>query len=124
MEVADSIVVMADGKVQQIGSPDDLYERPASEFVMSFLGPVTRLDGQLVRPHDLEVFRDPADGTIPGSVQRVVALGFEVRLDVLVDGAPVWAQLTREEARRLAVQAGDSVHLRTAGRARITPLSA
>jgi len=124
MEVADSIVVMAEGKVQQVGSPEDLYERPASDFVMSFLGPVTRLDGQLVRPHDLEVLRDPADGTVPGTVHRVVALGFEVRLDVVVDGAPVWAQLTREEARQLAVQTGDSVHLRTADRTQVTPLSA
>jgi sulfate/thiosulfate transport system ATP-binding protein len=124
MEVADSIVVMADGEVQQVGSPEDLYERPASDFVMSFLGPVTRLDGQLVRPHDLQVLRDPADGTVPGTVQRVVALGFEIRLDVVVDGTPVWAQLTRQEARRLAVQAGDSVHLRTANGARFTPVPA
>jgi sulfate/thiosulfate transport system ATP-binding protein len=120
MEVADSIVVMADGEVQQVGSPEDLYERPASDFVMSFLGPVTRLDGQLVRPHDLQVLRDPADGTVPGTVQRVVALGFEIRLDVVVDGTPVWAQLTRQEARRLAVQVGDSVYLRTADSARVT----
>jgi sulfate transport system ATP-binding protein len=124
MEVADSIVVMADGRIQQVGSPEDLYERPASDFVMSFLGPVTRLDGHLVRPHDLEVLRTPADGTVPGTVQRVVALGFEIRLDIVVEGVPVWAQLTRQEARQMAVQAGDSVHLRTANGARVTCLPA
>jgi sulfate transport system ATP-binding protein len=123
MEVADSIVVIADGQVQQVGTPEDLYERPASDFVMSFLGPVTRLDGQLVRPHDLEVLHDPAEGTFPGTVQRVVALGFEIRLDIAVDGTLVWAQLTRGEARHLAVQAGDTVHLRTAGHFRAAPLA-
>src|SRR5213080_2874110 len=59
MEVADSIVVMAGGKVEQVGTPDALYERPASDFVMSFLGPVTRIGGELVRPHDIELFDEP-----------------------------------------------------------------
>src|SRR3954464_10733078 len=56
MEVADSIVVMAGGRIEQVGSPRDLYDHPASDFVMSFLGPVTRIGGELVRPHDLELF--------------------------------------------------------------------
>ena len=124
MEVADSIVVMAEGKVQQVGSPDDLYERPASDFVMSFLGPVTRLDGELVRPHDLTVLRDPAEGAIGGTVQRVVPLGFEVRVDIVIEGVPVWAQLTRQEARRLGVRAGDTVYVRTADHAQARSLSA
>ena len=62
MEVADSIVVMADGKVEQVGSPDELYDQPANDFVMSFLGPVTELDGRLVRPHDLELSTAAAAG--------------------------------------------------------------
>jgi sulfate/thiosulfate transport system ATP-binding protein len=111
MEVADSIVVMADGQVQQVGTPDELYERPASDFVMSFLGPVTRLGGQLVRPHDLAVSTQPTDGSVAGTVQRIVRLGFEVRIDVLVRDEPVWAQLTRESARRLAVHPGDTVYV-------------
>jgi len=124
MEVADSIVVMAEGKVRQVGSPDDLYERPASDFVMSFLGPVTRVDGELVRPHDLTVLRDPTEGAIGGTVQRVVPLGFEVRIDIVIDGVPVWAQLTRQEARRLGVRAGDTVYVRTADHAQVRSLSA
>jgi sulfate/thiosulfate transport system ATP-binding protein len=117
MEVADEIVVMAGGEVQQIGSPDDLYERPSSEFVMSFLGPTTRLDGALVRPHDVEVLSTPEPGTVPASVVRIVRLGFEVRIDLLVDGQPAWAQATREQGRRLAAHPGDVVHVRavTAG---------
>lgn len=112
MEVADSIVVISDGKVQQIGPPDDLYERPATDFVMSFLGPVTRLDGKLVRPHDLEVSASPQPGSVPATVERVVRLGFEVRLDAVAGGEPIWAQLTREEARRLDLEPGETIHVR------------
>jgi sulfate transport system ATP-binding protein len=112
MEVADSIVVMADGKVQQIGTPDALYESPASDFVMSFLGPVTRLRGRLVRPHDLDVTADPRPGAVEAVVERVVRLGFEVRVDAVADGEPIWAQLTRDGARRLALEPGDTVYVR------------
>src|SRR4051812_43192820 len=59
LEVADEIVVINDGHIEQIGSPDQLYDQPASEFMMSFLGPVTLLDGRLVRPHDIEVVAVP-----------------------------------------------------------------
>jgi sulfate/thiosulfate transport system ATP-binding protein len=114
MEVADSIVVISEGKVQQIGSPDDLYERPATDFVMSFLGPVTRLEGKLVRPHDLEVSAQPLPGSVPATVERVVRLGFEVRVDAVAGGEPIWAQLTREEARRLSLGTGDTVYVRRA----------
>ena len=55
MDVADHIVVLAGGRVEQIGSPHDIYDNPSNAFVMGFLGSVTRLDGQLVRPHDIEV---------------------------------------------------------------------
>jgi sulfate transport system ATP-binding protein len=113
MEVADEIVVMAGGEVQQVGTPDDLYERPASEFVMSFLGPTTRVGGALVRPHDVEVLTSPEPGTVAAIVQRVVRLGFEVRIDLVLDDEPTWAQITREQARRLAVRPGDIVYLRT-----------
>jgi len=112
MEVADEIVVMAGGEVQQVGSPDDLYERPASEFVMSFLGPTTRVGGALVRPHDVDVLPDPQPGTVAATVQRIVRLGFEVRLDLLVDDEPTWAQITRDQARRLEARPGDRVFLR------------
>jgi len=114
MEVADEIVVMAGGEVQQVGSPDDLYERPASEFVMSFLGPTTRVGGVLVRPHDVEVLTSPELDTLAATVARVVRLGFEVRIDLLVNGEPTWAQMTRERARRLGIRPGDNVYLRTA----------
>jgi len=112
MEVADSIVVMADGVVRQVGTPDELYDRPASDFVMSFLGPVTTLRGRLVRPHDLVLSAEPADGAVAAVVERVVRLGFEVRVDATVDGEPIWAQVTRYRAQLLALRPGDTVFVR------------
>jgi sulfate ABC transporter, ATP-binding protein len=112
MEVADSIVVMANGRVEQSGRPDELYERPANDFVMSFLGPVTTLGGELVRPHDLEVLVQPAPDTVPATVLRVVRLGFEVRVEVLLDGVETWAQVTRTTAARLGLQSGSTVYVR------------
>ena len=66
LEVADEIVVINDGRIEQVGSPNELYDQPANDFVMSFLGPVTRLGGRLVRPHDIEVLTDPrSTGAVP-----------------------------------------------------------
>lgn len=117
MEVADEIVVMAGGEVQQVGSPDELYDNPSSDFVMTFLGPTTRVGGALVRPHDVEVLPAPEHGTVAATVERIVRLGFEVRLDLVIEGQPAWAQITREQARRLGVRPGDPVHVRTAASA-------
>ena len=96
MDVADEIVVLADGQVAQVGSPREVYDNPASPFVMRFLGPVTTVDGRLVRPHDVAVFPHPVPGSVPVTVTRVVSLGFEVRVEARsADGAEVWAQLPR-----------------------------
>ena len=114
MDVADHIVVMDIGRIEQEGSPRDLYERPANEFVMSFIGPVTRLGDALVRPHDIEVQLLPFDGGSRAVVERVVFLGFEVRLELLRDdGVRVWAQLPRPEAERLALSPGQVVCVRS-----------
>jgi sulfate transport system ATP-binding protein len=111
MEVADQIVVMAAGKVEQVGSPDELYEQPANDFVMSFLGPVTRLNGKLVRPHDLEILDEPTAGSVVATVVRVVRIGFEVRIDLDIDGEEAWVQVTREVARRLRPAPGDHLDI-------------
>ena len=118
IEVADSIVVLADGAVQQVGTPGEIYDNPVSPFVMRFLGPVTEIGGRLLRPHDVEVAAEPGPGTTPAVVTRVVRLGFEVRVEFRVRGADAedvsWAQLTREAAGRLAVEAGSEVYVRPA----------
>jgi sulfate transport system ATP-binding protein len=113
MEVADSIVLMANGKVEQIGSPDDLYDKPENDFVMGFLGPVTKLAGRLVRPHDLELFPSPGESeTVPATVVRVTRLGFEVRVDLLVEGEEIWAQVTRGTAEQFGLEPGMTVYVR------------
>ncbi len=120
LEVADQIVVINDGRIEQVGSPDELYDAPASEFVMSFLGPVTTLDGQLVRPHDIEVESTPLPESYVGTVTTLSRVGFEVRLDITLDAssAPeqvtaVHATMTRAEAAGKRLAEGDRVWLRT-----------
>ena len=113
MELADQIVLINDGRVEQAGTPADLYERPANDFVMNFIGPVTKLDGQLIRPHDVEVLGFAAEATAEAVVERVTRLGFEVRVELaLGDGSPLVAQLTRGEAEELELRQGDIVHVR------------
>ncbi|HSK49711.1 MAG TPA: sulfate ABC transporter ATP-binding protein [Solirubrobacterales bacterium] len=113
MDVAGQLVVMNQGRVEQTGSADDLYEDPANEFVMSFVGEVNRLGDEFVRPHDVDVVLDPGEHTQEGMVQRIVALGFEVRVElVLGDGTEVWAQLTRSELQRLELREGQIAYLR------------
>ncbi|HEV3400664.1 MAG TPA: TOBE-like domain-containing protein, partial [Acidimicrobiales bacterium] len=112
MDVADEIVVINDGVVEQVGSPDELYDRPANDFVMSFLGPVTTLDAKLVRPHDLEILTSPEEGTVPARVSHLVRLGFEVRVDAVAGDDHLWVQVTRGEANRLGLTPGADVHIR------------
>ena len=116
LEVADELVVINNGRIEQIGSPNQLYDEPANEFVMGFLGPVTRLDGRLVRPHDIEVLDRAEPGSVDAVVQRVQRVGFEVRADVLTAGATAatTVQLTRGQADSLGLREGARVRLRTA----------
>jgi sulfate/thiosulfate transport system ATP-binding protein len=113
LEVADEIVVINDGRIEQVGTPDELYDAPANDFVMSFLGPVTRLNGALIRPHDIDVStHDGLLGAVPGVVTRRLRVGFEVRLtvDTASDG-DVTVVLTRATARALGIEDGSRVWL-------------
>jgi sulfate transport system ATP-binding protein len=111
MAVADQIAVMNRGRIEQVGGPRDLYEHPQTEFVMSFVGPATRLGERWVRPHDLDLQLDPGDGTIEAMVRRIVHLGFEVRVELENgDGEPLWAQLTRDEIEALELEEGQIVY--------------
>ncbi|MEU6409611.1 sulfate ABC transporter ATP-binding protein [Microbispora sp. NPDC046933] len=123
IEVADTIVVLAGGEVVQAGSPGEVYDNPANPFVMRFLGPVTEIGGSLVRPHDLELSQDPVEGGSPAVVSRVVRLGFEVRVEVEIGGHEAWVQVTREQADRLGLGPGDTVHVRPAPGARSLALA-
>ncbi|TQS20486.1 sulfate/molybdate ABC transporter ATP-binding protein [Microbispora sp. KK1-11] len=123
IEVADTIVVLAGGEVVQAGSPGEVYDNPANPFVMRFLGPVTEIGGSLVRPHDIEISQDPVEGGSPAVVSRVVRLGFEVRVEVEIGGHEAWVQVTREQAERLGLEPGDTVHVRPAPGARSLALA-
>jgi sulfate transport system ATP-binding protein len=113
MDIAKQLVVMNEGRIEQAGTATELYEKPANEFVMSFVGEVNRLGDHLVRPHDLELLAQPNGETEEAMVERVVGLGFEVRVELaLGDGKEIWAQLTREEAERLELRENQIVHVR------------
>jgi len=113
LEVADEIVVVNEGRVEQIGTPDQLYDQPANDFVMRFLGETTLLDGHTVRPHDIEAGTTPgAPGAVAGTVERVLRVGFEVRVTVRTDGGDdVLVTMTRTHARSLGVEEGAKVWL-------------
>ena len=114
MEVAGQIVVLNEGRVEQVGSPRELYEQPANEFVMSFVGPVNRLGDTFVRPHDVELLHEPnGGGSAEAMVERVVHLGFEVRVELVrEDGQHLTAQLTQEQAELLELERGQIVYVR------------
>jgi sulfate transport system ATP-binding protein len=124
--VSDEIVVINDGRIEQIGAPDELYDAPASDFVMGFLGPVTRLRGNLIRPHDIDVhLREDVPNALGGEVVRMLRVGFEVRLTVrplsafsaVSDAAAppgkddITVVLTRSHARELSLEPGTKVWL-------------
>jgi sulfate transport system ATP-binding protein len=114
MEVAGQIVVLNDGRIEQVGSPRELYDSPSNEFVMSFVGPVNRLGDTFVRPHDVEVLHEPEAGSFEAMVERVVHLGFEVRAELVRDdGQHLLVQLTQEEAERLELARGQIVFVRS-----------
>jgi sulfate transport system ATP-binding protein len=125
LDVADRIAVLNKGRIEQVGDPVTLYDRPANDFVMSFLGSVARLGGQLVRPHDIALDRSReraqaldarvggSPGVVEAVVERVVRLGFEVRIDLRTDsGVRFAAQVTRAEADTLGLREGETVYAR------------
>jgi sulfate/thiosulfate transport system ATP-binding protein len=115
LELADSVVVMNAGRVEQTAPPRELYDEPANPFVMSFVGPVNRLGDTWVRPHDVEIAFEP-DGDSPreAQVERIVRLGFETRVELVRDdGERLHVQLTRNEADALELEPGDIVYVRT-----------
>ncbi len=126
LDVADRIAVLRNGRIEQVGSPTDVYDIPANAFVMSFLGAVSSLNGTLVRPHDIRVGRNPdmkiaagdgtaqATGVVRATIDRVVMLGFEVRVELTnaATGGPFTAQITRGDAEALGLQEGDTVYVR------------
>jgi len=135
LEVADRVVVMNHGKIEQIGSPDAVYTNPASPFVYQFLGNVnvfhSRVHGTwadigrasageapggeamaFVRPHDIEIERFPVIGSLEATVQEVHAVGPVVRIELAHASELIEAELSRERATVLALVRGQQVWLK------------
>ncbi len=126
MAVADQIVVMHQGRIEQIGTPAEIYDHPATPFVMSFIGPVNVLPphspihqrpsdhGQVyIRPRDIWVQREANGTTVPARIRRLIHLGWEVQLELLTeDGQSLMAHLTRERFEELRLQPQEQVHIK------------
>jgi sulfate transport system ATP-binding protein len=113
MEVAEQVVVLNDAKIEQVGAPRELYDEPANEFVMTFVGPTNRVGESYVRPHDVDIATQPIEGGVEAMIDRVIHLGFEVRVELtLADGQPLWAQVTRDRADELELADGQMVWVR------------
>ena len=125
LELADRLVVMSQGRIEQVGTPDELYDAPANDFVMSFLGDVTTLGGQLIRPHDLEITSLPTGAdSVEATVSRVLRIGFETRVTLLADsGEVVTVEMTRTHANRLGLAEGATVFVTPTAGATTAPVA-
>jgi sulfate/thiosulfate transport system ATP-binding protein len=129
MEVSDNIVVMNKGKVEQIGTPAQIYDHPASAFVMSFIGPVNVMPTSskifqtsgfdsanpemFLRPHDIEIALEAATNSVPARVARLIHLGWEVQAELeLEDGQVMQAHLTRDRFDRLQLTENQRVYVK------------
>ena len=131
MEVADRIVVMNHGAIEQQGTPDEVYDHPASPFVLQFLGDVNLFHGRFghapggmdtevsyVRPHELDIVGAPEPGALPVALSQVLTVGAQTRIEFkrLDDGSYVDVEMPRGEfarlRQRLDLRSGSQVHLR------------
>jgi sulfate transport system ATP-binding protein len=110
MEVADRVAVFDHGHLEQVGAPAELYDAPASEFVLRFVGDAVRLGDRLVRPHEIVLKRWPSDGAVEVEIERIAVLGADARVD-LADGAGerLTARLRRDEVEDLDLANGEIV---------------
>ena len=129
MEVADEIVVMNKGKVEQVGTPAQIYDHPASAFVMSFIGPVNILPSSakifqssgfesthpetFLRPQDIIIETVDNGTTVPATVSRIIHLGWEIQVELtLDDGQMMTAHLTRERFDELKLEPQNKVYVK------------
>jgi len=97
MEISDEIAVINHGRLEQVGSPRELYDNPASEFVMTFVGDAQPLGDVLVRPHDVELLHEPAEGAVEAMIVRVTLLGRDAKVELHdTSGSEIVALMTRD----------------------------
>src|SRR5947209_7987162 len=110
MEVADQVAVLDRGRLQQVGGPAELYDKPASEFVLRFVGDAVRLGSRLVRPHEVVLRRWPGDGAVEVEIERIAVLGADARVDLVEgNGERLTARLRRDELEELDLERGEIV---------------
>lgn len=129
MEVSDELVVMNKGRVEQIGTPANIYDHPASAFVMSFIGPVNVLPSSshifqnngfdsahpemFLRPQDVLIETSPNGSTVAARVTRLIHLGWEIQAELsLDDGQIVTAHLTRDRFDELNLAPQQRVYVK------------
>jgi sulfate/thiosulfate transport system ATP-binding protein len=113
MEISDQIAVINHGRLEQVGAPRDLYDEPASEFVMRFVGDANLVGDVLVRPHDVELLQEPADGSVEAMIVRLTVLGRDVKVELHDSGgAEIVALLTRDLYEELELWRGQTVWVR------------
>lgn len=127
MEVADRIVVMNEGRIEQVGPPDEVYDHPATPFVLQFLGDVNLFHGRTgqaagelayVRPHELEILAEPAEQAWAATLSQTLTVGARTRIEFQRDGSEgyVDVELPRSDyvqlRERLQLQRGSRVYLR------------
>ncbi|NJL61781.1 MAG: sulfate/molybdate ABC transporter ATP-binding protein [Methylacidiphilales bacterium] len=129
MEVSDEIVVMNKGCVEQVGTPAEIYDHPASAFVMSFIGPVNVLPSSsnifqrngfdsanpemFLRPQDIIVDTSPNGTTVPARVSRLIHLGWEIQAELtLEDGQVMTAHLSRDRFDELNLEPQQKVYVK------------
>jgi sulfate transport system ATP-binding protein len=110
MDVASQVAVMNRGRIEQVGNPTQLYDEPATEFVMQFVGEANRLGDRWVRPHDLDLSPEPAPGGVEAQIERITRYGFDARIElVTADDESILAQVTRDRLEELELERGQIV---------------
>ncbi|HSF62677.1 MAG TPA: TOBE-like domain-containing protein [Gaiellaceae bacterium] len=113
MEVADQITLLHEGRVVQVGGPRQLYDEPASEFVMRFIGDASDIGGVLVRPRDVELLQEPAGGAVEAMIVRMTVLGRDAKVELHDStGAEIVAVLSRDRFDDLDLWRGQTVWVR------------
>jgi sulfate transport system ATP-binding protein len=119
LELADQVVVMRNARIEQTGTPQDIYDEPRTSFVYEFLGEVNKLpDGRYIRPHEIELRFAAEEGVdVTGRVSRLFVAGPFARVTVIPEKGPrgeleIWAG--REQVEEMALESGDVIGLRFA----------
>jgi sulfate/thiosulfate transport system ATP-binding protein len=113
MEISDQIAVINHGRLEQVGGARELYDEPASEFVMTFVGDANLVGDVLVRPYDIELLHEPTEGAVDAMIVRVTILGRDVKVELHdATGAEIVALMARDRFEEAGFWRGQTVWVR------------